>query len=58
MPFLILGFVLVAIGVYFNVKARKDKDKDGIEGTTAFIIAGLIFLLIFGLLYRFLINVT
>ncbi len=54
MIFLLLGIVILVVGIYFHLQARKDKDKDGTVGTMFVIMAGVILILIYGMLYSML----
>ena len=52
MPFLIIGLILVVAGWHFRSNAIKGHDHEGIIGATALVIAGVILIVFFGLLYR------
>ena len=52
MPFLGLGLVIIAVGIYFLNLARRRNDRDGMIGSIGLIIAGIILVVIFGLFYR------
>jgi hypothetical protein len=54
MLFLIFGLAIIALGGYFNIQARKNKDGDGVVGTTMMIIAGLILVFVYGIFYSIL----
>jgi uncharacterized membrane protein len=55
MPFVIIGIILVVAGWHFRSNAIKGHDHEGIIGSTALVIAGVILIVLFGLLYRTLI---
>ena len=52
MPFLILGTVTFVIAIFFWFEARKNDDYEGLVGTSTMATAGLLLVLLFGLLYR------
>lgn len=52
MPFLFLGLLLAFLGTFFLLKARKKNDHEMIVGMTVMIIAGLVLMTLFGLLYN------
>lgn len=52
MPFFFLGLILVLSGGFFLRSALKSDDKEGVVGTIAVLIAGIILMLVFGLFYR------
>lgn len=53
MPFLVLGFILLIVGVIFLRKSIREQDKEGVVGVMALIIASVIMILFFGLFYTF-----
>jgi hypothetical protein len=54
MPFLIIGIIVVVVGWHFRAEALKGHDHEGIVGGSALVIGGVILIVLFGLLYRFL----
>lgn len=52
MPFFFLGLVILAFGIFFLRITLKEKDKEGMIGMVAIIIAALFLILFFGLFYR------
>tara|TARA_B100000315_G_C14083390_1_gene365908 strand:+ start:65 stop:235 length:171 start_codon:yes stop_codon:yes gene_type:complete len=54
MPFIFIGIAIVVISAFFLRKAIKSKDREGIIGVTAMLIAGIILLLFFGVFYNIL----
>ena len=55
MPFLILGTIIFLIAIFFWIEARKHNDYEGMVGTSTMAVAGLLLVLLYGLLYRALI---
>lgn len=53
MTYFIIGLCLLIFGIYFFRQASKDKDKEGVIGFTAIIIAAMILILFFGFFYQF-----
>jgi len=51
MPFLFIGISLLLVSIYFMRKVVKRKDREGIIGFTALIVASAILILFYGLFY-------
>lgn len=52
MPFFFLGIIILLLSIYFMRMAIRDRDKEGVVGLTALIIASLILIIFFGLFFR------
>lgn len=53
MPFIFIGIIIIGISAYILRKAVQSKDKEGIIGQAALLVAGIIILLFFGIFYNF-----
>lgn len=52
MTYFVLGLLLLIFGVYFLRIAMKEKDKEGVIGLAAVLIAAMMLLLFYGLFFR------
>ena len=51
MPFYLIGGALLILAILFLRAAVKDKDSEGVVGVTALLIAALILIVFFGIIY-------
>ncbi len=52
MPFIIIGLITLIAGIYFLRLGQKIESKETMVGAIALIIASLILIIFFGLIYR------
>ena len=52
MPYFLFGLLLLGFGIYFLRITIREKDKEGLIGMVAIIIAALFLILFFGLFFR------
>ena len=52
MTYLIFGFVILLFGLFFLRKAVKTKNREGVIGFTAIVIAAWFLILFYGLFFR------
>ncbi len=52
MSFFFLGTVIFILGIFFLQRSVRQQDREGAIGSIMMIIAGIILIIFFGLLYR------